>query len=109
MTEAYSQWVQQVSGGKFENFQIDSRKSQKKKNWNTRGGNQPEVEHFTHFLSIATDINYRFFAKCGERIGGYAIEEEMCVNYLYYFPASEVEVCKSAVDNETLNSYFENV
>ncbi|KAK5979504.1 hypothetical protein GCK32_011837 [Trichostrongylus colubriformis] len=33
----------------------------------------------------------------------------MCVNYLYYFPASEVEVCKSAVDNATLHNYFENM
>ncbi|KAL3115775.1 hypothetical protein niasHT_007780 [Heterodera trifolii] len=26
--------------------------------------------------------------------GGYGIEDEMCVNYVHYYPASEVEVCK---------------
>ncbi|KIH68902.1 copper type II ascorbate-dependent monooxygenase domain protein [Ancylostoma duodenale] len=40
--------------------------------------------------------------------GGYGIEDEMCVNYIYYFPASEVEVCKSAVDNTTLHTFFEH-
>ncbi|CAJ0609607.1 unnamed protein product [Cylicocyclus nassatus] len=40
--------------------------------------------------------------------GGYGIEDEMCVNYIYYFPVSEVEVCKSAVDNTTLHNYFEH-
>ncbi|CAB3410274.1 unnamed protein product [Caenorhabditis bovis] len=38
--------------------------------------------------------------------GGYGIRDEMCVNYVYYYPASEVEVCKSAVSNSTLRQYF---
>uniref|UniRef100_A0A7E4VLN4 Tyramine beta-hydroxylase n=1 Tax=Panagrellus redivivus TaxID=6233 RepID=A0A7E4VLN4_PANRE len=38
--------------------------------------------------------------------GGYEIRNEMCVNYVYYYPASEVEVCKSAVANRTLTNWF---
>lgn len=38
--------------------------------------------------------------------GGYEIVEEMCVNYVHYYPKSDVEVCKSAIDNSTLSAYF---
>uniref|UniRef100_A0A915P047 DOMON domain-containing protein n=1 Tax=Meloidogyne floridensis TaxID=298350 RepID=A0A915P047_9BILA len=38
--------------------------------------------------------------------GGYGIEDEMCVNYIHYYPASEIEVCKSAVSNSSLHSFF---
>ncbi|CTQ87076.1 Tyramine beta-hydroxylase [Caenorhabditis elegans] len=38
--------------------------------------------------------------------GGYRIVDEMCVNYIYYYPASDVEVCKSAISNSTLRAYF---
>lgn len=38
--------------------------------------------------------------------GGYGITDEMCVNYIYYYPASDVEVCKSAISNVTLREYF---
>ncbi|VDK50143.1 unnamed protein product [Anisakis simplex] len=41
--------------------------------------------------------------------GGYGIEDEMCVNYVYYYPASEVEVCKSAIDNSTLREFFKKL
>ncbi|VDM47615.1 unnamed protein product [Toxocara canis] len=41
--------------------------------------------------------------------GGYGIEDEMCVNYIHYYPASEVEVCKSAIDNSTLRAFFEQM
>ncbi|EPB70272.1 copper type II ascorbate-dependent monooxygenase domain protein [Ancylostoma ceylanicum] len=49
-----------------------------------------------------------FSGRCALDDGGYGIEDEMCVNYIYYFPASEVEVCKSAVDNTTLHNFFEH-
>uniref|UniRef100_A0A183BL25 Delta(24)-sterol reductase n=1 Tax=Globodera pallida TaxID=36090 RepID=A0A183BL25_GLOPA len=38
--------------------------------------------------------------------GGYGIEDEMCVNYVHYYPAAEVEVCKSAVSNASLHAFF---
>uniref|UniRef100_A0AC35TVU4 DOMON domain-containing protein n=1 Tax=Rhabditophanes sp. KR3021 TaxID=114890 RepID=A0AC35TVU4_9BILA len=39
--------------------------------------------------------------------GGYGIEDEMCVNYVHYYPESEIEVCKSAVSNSSLTGFFE--
>lgn len=33
-------------------------------------------------------------------------DDDLCENYLYYYPAMELEVCKSAVSNRTLEDYF---
>ncbi|VDN20832.1 unnamed protein product [Gongylonema pulchrum] len=41
--------------------------------------------------------------------GGYGIEDEMCVNYIHYYPAASIEVCKSAVDNTTLRKFFKKL
>ncbi|XP_052788523.1 dopamine beta-hydroxylase-like [Mya arenaria] len=39
-------------------------------------------------------------------IGGFAISDEMCVNYVHYYPQSDLEVCKSSVSTEALNNFF---
>lgn len=39
-------------------------------------------------------------------IGGHSITDEMCVNYMHYYPATDLEVCKSAVSNIALENYF---
>ena len=36
----------------------------------------------------------------------YGFSEEMCVNYVHYYPRVELEVCKSDVDSEALDDYF---
>uniref|UniRef100_A0A915DXV7 Tyramine beta-hydroxylase n=1 Tax=Ditylenchus dipsaci TaxID=166011 RepID=A0A915DXV7_9BILA len=41
--------------------------------------------------------------------GGYGIDDEMCVNYIHYYPATEIEVCKSAISNNTLRSFFKKL
>jgi hypothetical protein len=34
--------------------------------------------------------------------------EEMCVNYIHYYPkTTNLEVCKSSVDSQVLNEYFD--
>lgn len=38
--------------------------------------------------------------------GGFGILEEMCVNYLHYYPQTQLELCKSAVDPGFLQKYF---
>ena len=38
--------------------------------------------------------------------GGYAISDEMCVNYIHYFPKVELEVCKSSVATPSLYGFF---
>ncbi|XP_047490097.1 dopamine beta-hydroxylase-like [Penaeus chinensis] len=40
-------------------------------------------------------------------LGGFAISDEMCVNYVHYFPKVDLEVCKSSVDSATLVEYFD--
>ena len=39
-------------------------------------------------------------------LGGFSISEEMCVNYIHYFPNSNLEVCKSSIDTQRLQAYF---
>ncbi len=39
-------------------------------------------------------------------LGGYSFAEEMCVNYIHYYPRVELEVCKSAVDADALQQFF---
>ncbi|KAM6431277.1 dopamine beta-hydroxylase [Liasis olivaceus] len=39
-------------------------------------------------------------------VGGFGIMEEMCVNYVHYYPQTELELCKSAVDWGYLHRYF---
>ncbi|KAE9548244.1 hypothetical protein FO519_008546 [Halicephalobus sp. NKZ332] len=37
---------------------------------------------------------------------GDTTDDEMCTNYIYYYPASDVTVCKSTVDPGELNNWF---
>lgn len=39
-------------------------------------------------------------------MGGFSIQDEMCVNYIHYYPATNLELCKSSVSEETLKDYF---
>ncbi|KAH0615471.1 hypothetical protein JD844_004760 [Phrynosoma platyrhinos] len=41
--------------------------------------------------------------------GGFGIMEEMCVNYIHYYPQTELELCKSAIDLGYLHRYFKLV
>lgn len=38
--------------------------------------------------------------------GGFGILEEMCVNYVHYYPQTQLELCKSSVDPGFLQKYF---
>lgn len=40
-------------------------------------------------------------------LGGFAITDEMCVNYVHYYPKVDLEVCKSSIDSKTLEDYFD--
>ncbi|KAI5633676.1 tyramine beta-hydroxylase [Phthorimaea operculella] len=55
---------------------------------------------------LETTCVYRTLDKSNATIGGHAITDEMCVNYMHYYPATELEVCKSAVSNAALENYF---
>ncbi len=38
--------------------------------------------------------------------GGFGIMDEMCVNYIHYYPRTQLELCKSHVDTDYLQKYF---
>lgn len=42
-------------------------------------------------------------------VGGFSLREEMCSGYVYYYPLTKLEVCKSAVADKTLSKYFEKM
>nr|CAG4643806.1 EOG090X0318 [Lepidurus arcticus] len=39
-------------------------------------------------------------------LGGFSISDEMCINYIHYFPQVNLEVCKSSIGEEALTDYF---
>ncbi|KOB79082.1 Tyramine beta hydroxylase, partial [Operophtera brumata] len=80
-----------------------------------------DIHYSTHFQEIRilhrpvrvlpgdflmTTCVYNTEDKDNATIGGHAITDEMCVNYVHYYPATDLEVCKSAVSNAALENYF---
>uniref|UniRef100_A0AAQ5YUQ4 Dopamine beta-hydroxylase n=1 Tax=Amphiprion ocellaris TaxID=80972 RepID=A0AAQ5YUQ4_AMPOC len=71
-----------------------------------RGGKELEIvqedQHFsTHYQTI------RVLRKIVNVLpGGFGIMEEMCVNYIHYYPRTQLELCKSHVDPRYLQKYF---
>nr|AKL78855.1 tyramine beta hydroxylase [Chilo suppressalis] len=55
---------------------------------------------------LQTTCIYNTLERENATIGGHAITDEMCVNYIHYYPATDLEVCKSAVSNLALENYF---
>jgi dopamine beta-monooxygenase len=41
--------------------------------------------------------------------GGYGIRDEMCVNYMHYYPRSELELCKTSVQTDALDEFFQTM
>ncbi|XP_060803307.1 tyramine beta-hydroxylase [Amyelois transitella] len=56
---------------------------------------------------LETTCVYNTEGRENATIGGHAITDEMCVNYIHYYPATDLEVCKSAVSNAALENYFQ--
>lgn len=91
-----------------------------------RGGKELEVvqedQHFsTHYQTIRvlrkmvnvlpgdvliTKCTYNTEDRSKPTVGGFGIMEEMCVNYIHYYPRTKLELCKSHVDPEYLQKYF---
>ncbi|KAJ0176492.1 hypothetical protein K1T71_007671 [Dendrolimus kikuchii] len=80
-----------------------------------------DIHYSTHFQEIRilhrpvrvlpgdfleTTCVYSTVDKVNATVGGHAITDEMCVNYMHYYPATELEVCKSAISNVALENYF---
>ncbi|XP_077324317.1 dopamine beta-hydroxylase [Lithobates pipiens] len=93
---------------------------------NVRDGKEVEIvnidKHFSpHFQEIRmlkkpvqvlpgdlliTSCSYNTEDRSRVTVGGFSITDEMCVNYIHYYPRTELELCKSHVDPGYLRRYF---
>uniref|UniRef100_A0A8C3A2Y6 Dopamine beta-hydroxylase n=1 Tax=Cyclopterus lumpus TaxID=8103 RepID=A0A8C3A2Y6_CYCLU len=78
-----------------------------------RGGKELEVvqedQHFSaHYQGdvLITKCTYNTEDRSKPTVGGFSIMDEMCVNYIHYYPRTKLELCKSHVDPEYLQKYF---
>ncbi|KFV76170.1 Dopamine beta-hydroxylase, partial [Struthio camelus australis] len=55
---------------------------------------------------LITTCTYNTEDRSRATVGGFGIMEEMCVNYVHYYPQTQLELCKSAVDPGYLHRYF---
>ncbi|NWR33857.1 DOPO hydroxylase, partial [Tachuris rubrigastra] len=55
---------------------------------------------------LITTCTYNTQNRSQVTVGGFSIMEEMCVNYVHYYPQTQLELCKSAVDPGYLHRYF---
>ncbi|XP_053329171.1 dopamine beta-hydroxylase [Spea bombifrons] len=55
---------------------------------------------------LITSCSYNTEDRSAATVGGFSITDEMCVNYIHYYPRTELELCKSYVDPGYLNKYF---
>ncbi|XP_018419215.1 PREDICTED: dopamine beta-hydroxylase [Nanorana parkeri] len=55
---------------------------------------------------LITSCSYNTEDRSRVTVGGFSITDEMCVNYIHYYPRTELELCKSHVDPGYLRKYF---
>ncbi|XP_046542987.1 dopamine beta-hydroxylase-like [Haliotis rubra] len=56
--------------------------------------------------ALVTTCEYNTVSRKNVTVGGLAITDEMCVNYVHYYPRVDLEVCKSSIDTSALQSFF---
>ncbi|XP_044728574.1 tyramine beta-hydroxylase [Chrysoperla carnea] len=56
--------------------------------------------------ALITTCGYNTMSRTNITLGGFAITDEMCVNYIHYYPVTELEVCKSSISDKALQQYF---
>ncbi|XP_011307313.1 tyramine beta-hydroxylase [Fopius arisanus] len=66
----------------------------------------PESVHVLPGDSLITTCTYNTMDRQNVTLGGFAISDEMCVNYIHYYPNARLEVCKSAISDDALRTYF---
>ena len=49
---------------------------------------------------------YNTESRTNMTFGGYGIRDEMCVNYMHYYPRSGLELCKTSVRDDQLDEFF---
>nr|XP_026695728.1 dopamine beta-hydroxylase-like [Ciona intestinalis] len=68
-----------------------------------------ELRLFIHIFqgdSLITTCTFNTENRSNITLGGLGLHEEMCVDYIYYYPATNLEVCKSSISSQALEMYF---
>ncbi|XP_018564071.1 tyramine beta-hydroxylase [Anoplophora glabripennis] len=55
---------------------------------------------------LITRCDYNTEERENVTLGGFEITDEMCVNYIHYYPHTDLEVCKSSISDQALETYF---
>ncbi|XP_050300563.1 tyramine beta-hydroxylase [Anthonomus grandis grandis] len=55
---------------------------------------------------LMTHCDYDTLDRKNVTLGGFSISDEMCVNYIHYYPRAPLEVCKSSISDQALNTFF---
>uniref|UniRef100_A0A8V1AHW8 Dopamine beta-hydroxylase n=3 Tax=Gallus gallus TaxID=9031 RepID=A0A8V1AHW8_CHICK len=58
---------------------------------------------------LITSCTYNTENRSNATVGGFGIMEEMCVNYVHYYPQTQLELCKSTTDPGYVQRYFNTV
>lgn len=66
----------------------------------------PKQVHVIPGDALITTCSDRTLDRTEITLGGFAITDEMCVNYVHYYPLTKLEVCKSSVTTESLYGIF---
>ncbi|CAH1797738.1 unnamed protein product [Owenia fusiformis] len=56
---------------------------------------------------LITTCTHNTMSRPNITFGGFAISDEMCVNYIHYYPKSKLEVCKSSIATDALEKFFD--
>nr|WAS27820.1 putative dopamine beta-hydroxylase-like protein [Patiria miniata] len=59
--------------------------------------------------TLITTCRYDTSSRPNVTLGGFGIQDEMCVNYMHYYPTMGLEVCKSTVAKTALKTFFKFV
>ncbi|XP_019640548.1 PREDICTED: dopamine beta-hydroxylase-like [Branchiostoma belcheri] len=58
---------------------------------------------------LMTSCKYNTTNRRSVTLGGYGIHDEMCLNYIHYYPASQLQACKSVAAASALDRFFDVV
>nr|AZK16218.1 tyramine beta-hydroxylase [Lymnaea stagnalis] len=66
----------------------------------------PQPHHVLPGDVLITTCEYDTTKRSKATVGGFSITDEMCLNYVHYYPRSDLEVCKSSVRTDSLHTFF---
>ena len=69
---------------------------------------QPAV-HVNPGDELITVCDFDTRSRRNVTVGGFSIADEMCLNYIHYYPKVDLEVCKSSVDTNALGGFFNDM